>query len=34
MSKEKQSLIPRIDHLNRTITRLENELKTEHNGII
>ena len=30
----KQALIPRLNHLNRTITRLENELKTEQNGTL
>lgn len=28
----KQALIPRLNHLNRTIASLENELKTEQNG--
>lgn len=28
------SITPRIDHLNRTIARLENELKTEQNGTL
>lgn len=26
-----RALLPRLEHLNRTITRLENELKTEQN---
>jgi hypothetical protein len=30
----KQALIPRLNHLNRTIARLENELKNEQNGTL
>jgi hypothetical protein len=30
----RQALIPRLNHLNRTIARLENELKTEQNGTL
>jgi len=33
-SQTKQSLISRIDHLNRTIARLEEELKQEQNGTL
>lgn len=33
-SGSKESFIPRIDHLTRTITRLENELNPDHNGTI
>lgn len=30
----KQALIPRLNHLNRTVTRLKNELKNEQNGTL